>query len=152
MGAGPARLDPDGEAKALSEVRNFPSIADLSRGKRLLGVAQALERPLYPWTFLLDERLNIPQGEAARDDDLHTIRVDQDSRMQSAIRASDPVRNGGHAAQVRDALGPRTSVYLPQIGEAGADKRIAASSFPLRRRPNLTHPDTDTQDEKEAGG
>ncbi len=42
-------------------------------------------------------------------------------------------------AQVRDRPGPRTSVHIPQIGEAQADKRMAASSFPLRRRPNFTH-------------
>jgi hypothetical protein len=48
-------------------------------------LAHSAQCPLDPWTFLLDKRLNVPEGEAARDDHLNTIGVDQDSRIQSAI-------------------------------------------------------------------
>jgi len=53
--------------------------------KVLLRLPQAAERPLDPWTFLLDEWLNVPQGEPSRHNYLDPIGVDQDSRMQSAI-------------------------------------------------------------------
>jgi hypothetical protein len=41
------------------------------------------------------------------------------------------------AAEVRDLFGRSTSVYIPQIGEGEAENDSAASSFPLRRRPNF---------------
>ena len=69
---------------------------------------------------------------------LNPVRVDLDSRMQSAIRAPDPVREGRHRAQIRRAIGCRTSVHIPQIGEGAAENDPAASSIPLRRRPNFT--------------
>ena len=69
---------------------------------------------------------------------LNAVGVDLDSRMQSAIRAPDPVREGRHAVQVRRRVGGRTFVHIPQIGEVGADNDSAASSIPLRRRPNFT--------------
>jgi hypothetical protein len=50
-----------------------------------LRLAHPAQRPLNPWTFLLDERLNVSQGKPARDHHLYTVRVDQDSRVQSAI-------------------------------------------------------------------
>lgn len=65
---------------------------------------------------------------------LNAIPIHVDSRMQSAIRAPDPVREGRHRAQIRRAIGCRTSVHIPQIGEGGADNDSAASSIPLRRR------------------
>jgi hypothetical protein len=69
---------------------------------------------------------------------LYTLAIHVDSRMQSAIRAPDPVREGRHPVQVRGPSGGRTFVHIPQIGEGGADKHSAASSIPLRRRPNFT--------------
>jgi hypothetical protein len=51
----------------------------------VLRLAHSAQRPLNPWTFLLDKWLNVSQGETSRDDDLDTVRVDQDSRVQSAI-------------------------------------------------------------------
>jgi hypothetical protein len=51
----------------------------------LLGFAQTAERPFDPWTFLLDEWLNFSQREPSRHNYLDAVRVDQDSRMQSAI-------------------------------------------------------------------
>ena len=52
---------------------------------------------------------------------LHTVGIHLDSRMQSAIRAPDPVGEGGHPPQVRRRIGGRTFVHIPQIGEGGAD-------------------------------
>jgi hypothetical protein len=52
---------------------------------------------------------------------LYAIGVDLNSRMQSAIRAPDAVRERGHRTQVRHPLGRRTFVHIPQIGEGGAD-------------------------------
>ena len=48
---------------------------------------------------------------------LYPVGADQDSRMQSAIRAPYPVRERRHDGQVRGPLGRRTSVHIPQIGE-----------------------------------
>jgi hypothetical protein len=73
------------QAKALTEVGNFAAVLDLRPRHLELGLAHPAQRPLYPWTFLLHERLNVPEGEAPRDDDLDAVRVDQDSRMASAI-------------------------------------------------------------------
>jgi hypothetical protein len=61
---------------------------------------------------------------------LHAIRVDLDSRMESAIRAPYPVRERRHAVQIRDRSGGRTSVHIPQIGEGGTDTHRAAPFFP----------------------
>ena len=58
---------------------------DLRARHLALRLAHSAQRPLYPWTFLLDKRLNVPQGKTARNDHLDTVGVDQDSRMQSAI-------------------------------------------------------------------
>lgn len=69
---------------------------------------------------------------------LNALAVHVDSRMQSAIRAPDPVREGRHPTQVRRPPGGRTFVHIPQIGEGVADNDSAASSIPLRRRPNFT--------------
>jgi predicted ribosomally synthesized peptide with SipW-like signal peptide len=77
------------------------------------------------------------------DDYLYTVRSDLDSRMQSAIRAPDPVREGRHPDQVRRRAGGRTFVHIPQIGEGVADNDSAASSFPLRRRPIFDYYDPD---------
>ena len=52
---------------------------------------------------------------------LYAIGIHLNSRMQSAIRASDPVRNRGHAPQVRATIGARTFVHIPQIGEGEAE-------------------------------
>ena len=71
--------------QALAEVRNPASVLDLRARHLGLRLAHSAQRPLDPWTFLLDEWLNVSQGEAARDDHLDAVRVDQDSRMQSAI-------------------------------------------------------------------
>jgi len=65
---------------------------------------------------------------------LNALPIHVDSRMQSAIRAPDPVREGRHGAQVRQRVGGRTFVHIPQIGEGAADNDSAASSIPLRRR------------------
>jgi hypothetical protein len=85
MSAGSGGLDADGQAQALSEVRNLAAITGSGRRKLGLRFPDSPERPLDPWTFLLDEWLNVSQGEAARHDDLDTVSADQDSRMQSAI-------------------------------------------------------------------
>jgi len=69
---------------------------------------------------------------------LYALGIHVDSRMQSAIGAPDPVREGRHRIQVRGRSGGRTFVHLPQIGEGVADNDSAASSIPLRRRPNFT--------------
>ena len=58
---------------------------DLRTRHLALRLAHPAQRPFNPWTFLLDEWLNVSQGEAARNDDLDTVRVDQDSRMLRAI-------------------------------------------------------------------
>ena len=58
---------------------------DLRARHLALRLAHPAQGPLYPWTFLLDKRLNVSQGKTARNDHLNTVRVDQDSRMQSAI-------------------------------------------------------------------
>jgi hypothetical protein len=47
----------------------------------LLGLPHPAERPFDPWTFLLDEWLNVPEGEMVWNDYLHAIGVDLDSRM-----------------------------------------------------------------------
>jgi len=52
---------------------------------------------------------------------LNALPIHVDSRMQSAIRAPDPVREGRHGAQVRQRVGGRTFVHIPQIGEGAAD-------------------------------
>lgn len=52
---------------------------------------------------------------------LYAIRVHLNSRMQSAIRAPDPVWNRRHAPQVRALFGRRTFVHIPQIGEGAAE-------------------------------
>jgi hypothetical protein len=67
--------------KAVVEVRNLASSLDLRRRELALRFPHSAQRPLYPWTFLLDEWLNVPKGETARHDDLDAVRVDQDSRM-----------------------------------------------------------------------
>jgi hypothetical protein len=67
--------------KPFVEVRNLASSLDLRGRKLALRLPHPAQRPLYPWTFLLDEWLNVPEGETARHDDLDAIRVDQDSRM-----------------------------------------------------------------------
>jgi hypothetical protein len=69
----------------LAEVRNSASLLDLRAGHLALRLAHPAQRPLNPWTFLLDKRLNVPQGKTAWDHHLDTVRVDEDSRMQSAI-------------------------------------------------------------------
>jgi hypothetical protein len=76
-----AGLHPNHQAQALPEVRDIAATPGLSGWKLGLGFPQSPERSLYPWTLLLDEWLNVSQGEAARNDDLHALRVDQDSRM-----------------------------------------------------------------------
>jgi hypothetical protein len=58
---------------------------DLRARHLALRFAHSAQRPLYPWTFLLDEWLNVSQGKSARNDDLDAIGVNQDSRIQSAI-------------------------------------------------------------------
>jgi hypothetical protein len=58
---------------------------DLRARDLALGFAHSAQCPLYPWTFLLDEWLNVSEGKTARNDDLNAIGVDQDSRIQSAI-------------------------------------------------------------------
>ena len=75
----------------------------------------------------------------ARNHNLHAVGVDQDSRMQSAIRAPYPVRRrSSREPELRDGPGRRrTSVHIPQIGEGGTDNDRAASSLPLRRRANF---------------
>lgn len=70
---------------------------------------------------------------------LYAIRVHLNSRMQSAIRAPDPVRRSCHRHEARPPIGRRTSVHIPHIGEGTADNEMAASLFPLRRRSNFKH-------------
>jgi len=74
-------LDPHPQCKSFTEVRNLPSIAHLSRREQLLRLPDPAERPLDPWTFLLDEWLNVPEGEMVWNYYLHTISIHLDSRM-----------------------------------------------------------------------
>ena len=94
---------------------------DLRARHLALRLAHPAQRALNPWTFLLDEWLNVPEGEMVWDYYLYAIRVHLNSRMQSAIRAPDPVRNRRHAPQVRALFGRRTFVHIPQIGEGEAE-------------------------------
>jgi hypothetical protein len=57
----------------------------------LLRLPHPAQRPLDPWTFLLDEWLNISQREMVWQNNLYAVGVDLDSRMQSTIGAPDPV-------------------------------------------------------------
>jgi hypothetical protein len=76
-----ACFETNGQLKPFAEVRNLASSLD-SRGWELaLRLPHPAQRPLYPWTFLLDKWLNVSEGEAARHDDLDAVRVNQDSRM-----------------------------------------------------------------------
>ncbi len=54
---------------------------DLRARDLALRLPHSAQRPLYPWTFLLDKWLNVSQRETPRNNDLHAVRVDQDSRM-----------------------------------------------------------------------
>jgi hypothetical protein len=78
---GPRRLDPDPQRQPFTEVRNLPSIAHLSGREQLLRLPDPAERPLDPWTFLLDEWLNVPEGEMVWNYYLHTVGIHLDSRM-----------------------------------------------------------------------
>ena len=81
MRAAPARLCPQVQGQPFTEVRNLASGLDSRGWKLALRFAHPAQGPLYPWTFLLDEWLNFPEGEMTRDDDLDAVRIDQDSRM-----------------------------------------------------------------------
>jgi hypothetical protein len=48
-------IDPHFEVEPLAEVGDLTPIADPSSGKFGVRVANPLERPLDPWTFLLDK-------------------------------------------------------------------------------------------------
>ena len=98
MNATAVLLSPHVQRKTFAEVRNLASSLDSRVWVVALRLPHPAQCPLYPWTFLLDKWLNVPEGEAARHDDLDAVRVDLDSRMQSAIRASDPVREGRHGS------------------------------------------------------
>jgi hypothetical protein len=71
--------------KPLAQIRNLASSLGARGWELHLRLAHSTQSPLYPWTFLLDERLNISEGETTRDDHLDALGIDQDSRMQSAI-------------------------------------------------------------------
>jgi hypothetical protein len=145
-------LHPHSQREPLAEVRNIASVAQPRGWKFGLGFPHPAERPLDPWTLFLDEGLNVSQREVARDDHLHAVRIHLVSRMQSAIRASDPVRRGCHRDEARSPIGRRTFVHIPQIGEGATDNHMAASFFPLRRRSNFCRTtETRQQIEKERG-
>jgi hypothetical protein len=76
-----AGFSPNVQPESFAEVRNLASSLDLRGWKLTLRFPHSAQSPLYPWTFLLDEWLNVPEGEAARNDDLDAIRVHLDSRM-----------------------------------------------------------------------
>jgi hypothetical protein len=81
MRTAPARFRPNGQRQPFPEVRNVASSLDSRGWKLALRFAHSAQRPLYPWTFLLDEWLNFPKREVARHHDLDAVRIDQDSRM-----------------------------------------------------------------------
>jgi len=69
------------ERQALPQVRNLPSVTELSGRKMLLRLPHSAQRPLDPWTLFLHERLNVPEGEMVWNHYLHAVGVDEDSRM-----------------------------------------------------------------------
>ena len=130
MGPASACFETNVQREPFAEVRNLASSLDLRGWELALRLPHPAQCPLYPWTFLLDKWLNVSEGEAARHDDLDAVCVDQDSRMQSAIRAPDPVRKRAHGAHDRDPSGSQTCVQLSQSGQRETDKYPAAPSFP----------------------
>jgi hypothetical protein len=76
-----AAFGPNVQPKPFAEVRNFAPSLDSRRRELALRLPHPAQGPLDPWTFLLDERLNVSEREAARHDDLDAVRVNQDSRM-----------------------------------------------------------------------
>ena len=75
------RFDPNVQLKPLAEVRNLASSLDLRGWEVALRLPHPAQGALYPWTFLLDKRLNVPERETARHDHLDAVRVDLDSRI-----------------------------------------------------------------------
>jgi hypothetical protein len=76
-----AHLGPNVEDQPFVEVRNLASSLDLRARELALGLPHPAQGALYPWTFLLDERLNVPEGKTARHDHLDAVGVNQDSRL-----------------------------------------------------------------------
>jgi hypothetical protein len=76
-----AGFRPNVQRKPFAEVRNLASSLRLRGWELALRLPHSAQRPLYPWTFLLDKWLNVPEREAPRDDHLDAVRVNQDSRM-----------------------------------------------------------------------
>jgi hypothetical protein len=76
----PPRFDPNVERKSFVQVRNLAPSLDLRGWEVTLRLPHPAQGALYPWTFLLDKRLNVPEGETERHDHLDAVRVDLDSR------------------------------------------------------------------------
>jgi hypothetical protein len=85
MRACPRGLHSNRQEQPLSEIGKLASVAQARRRKHLLRLPHPPQRPLDPWTFLLDEWLHLPEGEMVWKNNLHAVRVDVDSRMQRAI-------------------------------------------------------------------
>jgi hypothetical protein len=81
MGSNSPGLSAQVQSEALTEVRNSAPLLDLWARDLGLRLAHSAQCPLYPWTFLLDKWINVPERETARHDDLDAVCVDQDSRM-----------------------------------------------------------------------
>ena len=69
------------ERQALAQIRNLAPVAEPRGREMLLRLPHPAECPLDPWTLFLHERLNVPEGEMVWNHYLHTIGIDQDSRM-----------------------------------------------------------------------
>jgi hypothetical protein len=81
VSAAPRRLHPHPQRQALAQVGDLAAVTQKRGWKVFLGLPHPAERPFDPWTFLLDEWLNVPEGEMVWNDYLHAIGVDLDSRM-----------------------------------------------------------------------
>ena len=76
-----AGFRPNVQRKPFVQVRNLASSLDLRGWELALRLPHPAQSALYPWTFLLDKWLNVPEGETARHHDLDAVGVDLDSRM-----------------------------------------------------------------------
>ena len=78
--------------QVLAEVGHRAAVAQVDADGTLgARVGVAAQRALDPGALGGDERLDVAQRHAARDDDLHPIGVDDDARVTGAIGAPDAV-------------------------------------------------------------
>jgi hypothetical protein len=85
MSPPPQCLRSNPQCQPLTQIGHLAPVTQPSRGELLLRLPHPPQRPLDPWTFLLDEWLNVPEGEMVWKHYLHAVGVDLDSRVQSAI-------------------------------------------------------------------